>query len=80
MADRGAIVLRAAMVNMNDDIYQIRNGTGIGVFAPQYGPRRALYGGVKWEFPTLKAGGLDALRPRFFGLIENEACRKLKRK
>ncbi|MFZ0658211.1 MAG: TonB-dependent receptor, partial [Candidatus Binataceae bacterium] len=58
MADRGAIVLRAAMVNMNDDIYQIRNGTGIGVFAPQYGPRRALYGGVKWEFPTLKAGGL----------------------
>ncbi|MGC1678033.1 MAG: TonB-dependent receptor [Candidatus Binataceae bacterium] len=58
MANRGATVLRAAMVNMNDDIYQIRNGTGIGVFAPQYGPRRALYGGVKWEFPTLKAGRL----------------------
>lgn len=58
MAKRGAIVLRAAMVNMNDDIYQIRNGTGIGVFAPQYGPRRAIYGGVKWEFPTFKAAGL----------------------
>ncbi|HVA78798.1 MAG TPA: TonB-dependent receptor, partial [Candidatus Binataceae bacterium] len=56
MANRGAMVLRVAMTNMNDDTYQIRNGTGIGVFAAQYGPRRALYGGVKWEFPNLKAG------------------------
>ncbi len=56
MANRGAMVLRVAMTNLNDDTYQIRNGTGIGVFAAQYGPRRALYGGVKWEFPNLKAG------------------------
>lgn len=56
MANRGAMVVRVAMTNVNDDTYQIRNGTGIGVFAAQYGPRRALYGGVKWEFPTLKAG------------------------
>ncbi len=35
--------------------YQIRSGTGIGVFAPQYGPRRALYAGLKWEIPFLKA-------------------------
>src|SRR6185312_1619901 len=27
-------------------IYQIRNGAGIGVFAPQYGPRRGYYFGI----------------------------------
>ena len=58
LANRGAMVLRAAIVNMGDDIYQIRNGSGVGVFAAQYGPRRALYGGVKWELPTLKSGTL----------------------
>ncbi|HYB91081.1 MAG TPA: TonB-dependent receptor [Candidatus Binataceae bacterium] len=57
LGSRGALELRAAVVNLNDRIYQIRNGTGIGVFAAQYGPRRALYGGIKWELPTLKAAG-----------------------
>jgi outer membrane receptor protein involved in Fe transport len=50
----GVLEFRTAMVNMNDHIYQIRNGTGIGVFASQYGPRRALYGGIKWELPFTK--------------------------
>jgi outer membrane receptor protein involved in Fe transport len=53
----GAIQLRGAIVNLADHIYQIRNGSGIGVFAAQYGPRRALYGGIKWELPTSKASG-----------------------
>ena len=39
----GAMEVRAAVVNLNDRTYQIRNGTGIGVFAAQYGPRRAFY-------------------------------------
>jgi hypothetical protein len=30
--------------------YQIRSGTGIGVFAPQYGPRRGFFGGLAWKF------------------------------
>jgi hypothetical protein len=47
----GVLEFRTAMVNMNDRTYQIRSGTGIGVFAAQYGPRRALYGGIKWELP-----------------------------
>jgi hypothetical protein len=51
----GVLEFRTAMVNMNDHIYQIRNGSGIGVFAPQYGPRRALYGGIKWELPFTKS-------------------------
>jgi outer membrane receptor protein involved in Fe transport len=31
------------VVNLLDSIYVIRDGTGIGVFAPQYGPRRGFY-------------------------------------
>jgi outer membrane receptor protein involved in Fe transport len=54
MGDAGAFVVRGAIVNLNDRIYQVRNGTGIGVFASQYGPRRALYGGIKWELPFTK--------------------------
>ena len=49
----GAMEVRAAVVNLNDRTYQLRNGTGIGVFAAQYGPRRAFYGGIKWELPSL---------------------------
>ncbi|MEA2648293.1 MAG: hypothetical protein QOG61_728, partial [Candidatus Binataceae bacterium] len=42
---------RLAVINLGDWIYQIRNGSGIGVFAPQYGPRRTFYGGLKWNLP-----------------------------
>jgi hypothetical protein len=45
---------RLAVVNLGDWIYQIRNGSGVGVFAPQYGPRRSIYGGLKWYFPWSK--------------------------
>lgn len=51
----GAMQARVSVVNLFDRTYQIRNGTGIGVFAPQYGPRRAFYAGLKWEIPFLKA-------------------------
>ena len=46
---------RVAVVNLGDWIYPIRSGSGIGVFAPQYGPRRSFYGGLKWELPFLAA-------------------------
>ncbi|HUA35618.1 MAG TPA: TonB-dependent receptor [Candidatus Binataceae bacterium] len=49
----GAFVFRGTWENFNDHIYLIRNGTGIGVFANQYGPRSAVYGGIKWEIPGL---------------------------
>jgi len=48
----GLIEVRAAVINLNDRTYQIRNGTGIGVFANQYGPRRSFYGGIKWDLPS----------------------------
>lgn len=39
----GNIEGRLSIVNLFDHVYLIRQGSGIGVFSPQYGPRRALY-------------------------------------
>ena len=40
------VTVRFDVVNLFDTIYQIRSGTGIGVFAPQYGPRRGYFIGI----------------------------------
>ena len=37
------LTLRFDIVNVFDDIYEIRSGSGIGVFAPQFGPRRGYF-------------------------------------
>jgi outer membrane receptor protein involved in Fe transport len=37
--------LRFDGLNVFDRVYEIRNGTGIGIAAPAYGPRRAFYAG-----------------------------------
>ena len=42
--------VRFDVVNLLDDVYQIRDGEGIGVFAPQYGPRRGYFVGVTQKF------------------------------
>jgi opacity protein-like surface antigen len=47
MPDGQPVTVRFDVVNVFDTIYQIRNGTGIGVFAPQYGPRRGYFIGIK---------------------------------
>jgi opacity protein-like surface antigen len=44
------VILRFDVVNLFDTSYAIRNGTGIGVFAPQYGPRRGYYFGLAQKF------------------------------
>jgi len=46
MPDNKPVTLRFDVVNVADEIYQIRSGTGIGVFAPQFGPRRGYYFGI----------------------------------
>jgi outer membrane cobalamin receptor len=46
----GPITARFDVINVGDKEYQIRSGSGIGVFAPQYGPRRGFFGGVFWKF------------------------------
>jgi outer membrane receptor protein involved in Fe transport len=42
--------VRFDVINVFDQAYQIRNGTGAGVFAPQYGPRRGLFAGISLPF------------------------------
>ena len=43
---RDTLTLRFDVINVFDKIYQIRNGSGVGVGAPQFGPRRGLFFGV----------------------------------
>jgi outer membrane receptor for ferrienterochelin and colicins len=50
LANSNLLRLRFDVVNVTDKIYQIRSGTGVGVFAPQYGPPRGFFGGLTWEF------------------------------
>jgi len=38
------------LINALDRTYELRDGSGIGVGAPQFGPRRGMYVGVKKEF------------------------------
>jgi outer membrane receptor for Fe3+-dicitrate len=37
---------RFDVVNIFDRVYEIRSGSGIGVFAPQFGPRRGYFAGI----------------------------------
>ena len=42
--------IRFDVVNLIDRAYQLRNGTGIGEFATQYGPRRGFFVGLQQNF------------------------------
>jgi len=42
--------VRFDVVNLFDEVYEIRDGDGIGVFAPQFGPRRGFFVGVSQKF------------------------------
>ena len=44
--DAKPLTVRFDVVNLFDTIYQIRSGSGVGVFAPQYGPRRGYFFGI----------------------------------
>lgn len=44
------LLVRFDVINAFDEVYQIRNGTGVGVFAPQYGPRRGFFAGITKYF------------------------------
>ncbi len=49
-APGGPIEVRFDVINAFDEVYQIRNGTGVGVFAPQFGPRRGFFVGFTKDF------------------------------
>jgi len=46
LGDAGTLTARLDVINALDKIYEIRNGTGVGVGAPQFGPRRGIFVGV----------------------------------
>ena len=46
----GPISIRADLINAFDKSYEIRNGTGVGVGAPQWGPRRGVFVGLTKSF------------------------------
>ena len=49
-APGGPIELSFDVINAADRVYLIRSGSGVGVFAPQYGPRRTFYAGIRKFF------------------------------
>ncbi len=46
----GALSARVDVVNLLDKDYEIRNGTGVGVGAPQFGARRGVFFGLSRDF------------------------------
>ncbi len=46
----GPLTVRADVINLFDRRYAIRDGSGVGVGAPQFGPRRGVFAGVSKTF------------------------------
>jgi outer membrane receptor protein involved in Fe transport len=46
----GHFDVRFAVLNVLNRVYELRDGSGIGVEAPQFGPQRAFYAGVQKQF------------------------------
>ena len=41
---------RLDVVNLTDKSYELRDGTGVGVGAPQFGMRRGFFGSLSWAY------------------------------
>jgi hypothetical protein len=46
----GKFDARLVFVNAFGRVYELRDGSGIGVGAPQFGPQRAVYAGLTKHF------------------------------
>jgi hypothetical protein len=46
----GKFKIKFDVVNVFDQVYQLRSGTGVGVGASQYGMRRGFFGGLSFDF------------------------------
>jgi outer membrane receptor protein involved in Fe transport len=44
------LTLRLSVINLLDRSYLLRSATGVGEFAPQYGPRRGIFAGLTQQF------------------------------
>jgi TonB-dependent receptor-like protein len=45
-SESSTLTARVDVINALDKVYEIRNGTGVGVGAPQFGPRRGVFLGL----------------------------------
>ncbi|MGA2540266.1 MAG: TonB-dependent receptor [Verrucomicrobiota bacterium] len=50
VAHKQFLKVRLDIVNVTDNIYQLRSATGVGVNAAQYGMRRGLFGTLSYQF------------------------------
>jgi len=50
LAHRRHVRLRADVTNLFDEVYELRDGSGIGVEAPQYGACRGVLFGASYDF------------------------------
>jgi outer membrane receptor protein involved in Fe transport len=46
LGSAGSLIARFDVINLFDKTYEIRDGTGVGVGAPQFGPRRGFFVGL----------------------------------
>ena len=50
LCKKDTLKLRLDVVNLTDNIYQLRSGTGVGVNAAQYGERLGFFGSISLTF------------------------------
>ena len=50
ISERQAVKFRVDVLNVFDESYQLRSGSGVGVEAPQYGARRTILAGLSYQF------------------------------
>jgi hypothetical protein len=50
LADKQVLKARLDIVNLTDNSYELRSGSGVGVNAAQYGARLGIFGSVSWAF------------------------------
>ena len=60
----GVAKARLDIVNLTDRVYELRDGSGIGVGAPQFGQRRGIYGGISIDFGPQPAAKEIAPAPK----------------
>ena len=50
VANKQFLKVRLDVVNVTDNIYELRSANGVGVNAAQYGMRRGVFGSLSYEF------------------------------
>jgi hypothetical protein len=50
LAKKQSLIARLDIVNITDNVYPLRTGTGVGVYAAQYGERRGIFGSLSYLF------------------------------